>query len=242
MTQNMFPYDSTLSATVQSAPQTINDVLSIMGTIDATCVDGDGLKWFNWLYLQVTQAVEQRVASGGFNDSAWLSQLDIHFAALYFSALGAALGSQPCPECWEAMFAVRNQASIARIQFAFAGMNAHINHDLPFAIVAACQATNTVPEHGTPQYNDYTAVNTTLDGLIDTARQTLNVRLVGGALPDVSHLADLVAAWDIAAFREKAWQNAEGIWDDPAIGRAILESSIDGITAFASRALLVPAP
>jgi hypothetical protein len=49
-------------------------------------MDGDGLKWFNWLYLQVTQAVEARVASGGFADPAWLAQLDVQFAHLYFSA------------------------------------------------------------------------------------------------------------------------------------------------------------
>jgi hypothetical protein len=73
------------------------------------------------------------------------------------------------------MFLRRDEAEIARIQFALAGMNAHINHDLPLAIVATCRHRNTVPQHGTPQYNDYTALNTTLDGLIDTAKKTLNV-------------------------------------------------------------------
>lgn len=238
----MFPYDSTLAATIKTAPETINDVLFKMRAIDGTCVDGDGLKWFNWLYLQVTEAVEQSVGNGVFNDRPWLSQLDVRFASLYFNALGAALSSEPCPKCWEAMFAVRNQPSIARIQFAFAGMNAHINHDLPFAIITTCRDTNTVPHHGTPQYNDYTAVNTILGGLIDSAKQVLNVRLLGDSLPAVSHLGDLIAAWDVAAFREKAWQNAEGLWNDSPIGFGMVKSTIDGITEFASKALLVPVP
>lgn len=50
---------------------------------------------------------------------------------------------------------------------------------------------------GTPQYNDYTSVNPTLDGLIDEAKQQLNVRLPGDPLPAVSHLEDLIATWDL---------------------------------------------
>ncbi len=39
-----------------------------MQVIEATCSDGDGLEWFNWLHLQVIQTVEARVASEGFSD------------------------------------------------------------------------------------------------------------------------------------------------------------------------------
>src|SRR5579863_6509704 len=132
----MFHYDAQLVALAQTATQSIPGVLQVMQTIDATCVDGDGLKWFNGLYLQVTQAVENRVTAGGFNDPAWVAELDIQFASLYFNALYAALTGAPCPGCWQALFSCRNQPSIARIQFALAGMNAHINHDLPLAVVS----------------------------------------------------------------------------------------------------------
>jgi hypothetical protein len=238
----LFPYDAQLAATVQTTPQSIPEVLQVLQTIDATCADGDGLKWFNWLYLSVTQAVENRVAAGGFNDPQWLAGLDMQFAALYFSALHAALTGASCPGSWETLFARRDQVEIARIQFALAGMNAHINHDLPLAIVATCKDANTVPQHWTPQYNDYTALNTTLDGLIDTAKKNLNVRLLGGPLPVVSHLEDLIAAWNFADFREEAWRHAESIWQDFALAADILEGTIETVTAFASEALLVPVP
>jgi hypothetical protein len=198
----MFPYDQAILAAVQNPPQTIPDVVAGLQTIDNLCVVEDGLKWFNWLYLAVTQAVENRVASGGFQDPAWLAQLDIEFARLYFSTVYAAITNANCPGCWAALFAVRNNVQIARIQFALAGMNAHINHDLCLAIEAASKATNTVPQHGTVQYNDYTSVNPVLDSLIDQAKQTLNVRLPGGQLPAVSHLADLIAAWDVSGARK----------------------------------------
>ena len=79
----MFPYDPMLLAAAQSPPQSIANVFQALQTIDTLCADGDGLKWFNWLYLQVTQAVEARVASGGFANPTWLAELDVQFARLY---------------------------------------------------------------------------------------------------------------------------------------------------------------
>jgi hypothetical protein len=238
----MFPYDPALVTALQNPARTISDVLGVLRTVDSTCADKDGLKWFNWLYLTVTQAVETRVNAGGFADAGWLAKLDVQFAGLYFSSLQAALTGAPCPDCWAAVFSLRGNAQIARIQFALAGMNAHINHDLCLAVNATCRATNTVPQHGAIHYRDYTAVNSTLETLIDQAKQTLNVRLPGDPLPAVSHLEDLIAAWDVSAAREKAWQNAESLWNLPPLLRAGLTDTIDGFTAVISKALLVPVP
>src|SRR6185369_15104868 len=120
----LFPYDPALIAATQNPPQTVADVLQTMQIIDAACVEGDGLKWFNRLYLQVTQAVETRIAAGGFSDPAWLAELDVQFGRLYFSALSAHLRGAACPGCWRAMFEVRSNVRLARIQFALAGVNA----------------------------------------------------------------------------------------------------------------------
>ncbi len=240
----MFPYDSSLLASVQTDPQSISDVLQTLQSIETTCVDGDGLKWFNWLYLQVTQAVEARVAGGGFTDPAWLAELDVQFARLYFSALKSSLSGEATPTCWQVLFNSRNQGAIARIQFALAGINAHINHDLPEAIVTTCEVTGTTPDHGGTQYRDYTALNSTLDSLIESAKTTLNVRLLGGTLPPISHLEDTFAAWNVSAARESAWQNAGHLWQLRTV--PLFESSfmdmLDGFTSVISKALLVPVP
>ena len=199
----MFPHDAQLTASTQTPARSTPEVLEIMRTIENSCIDGDGLKWFNWLYLRVTQAVEDRINAGGFTDPRWLADLDVQFANLYFSSLHVSLTGGDSPGCWDAMFERRNQTTVARIQFALAGMNAHINHDLPEAIVATCKAMNTVPQHGTSQYHDYTAINSTLNGLIDTAKKALRVRLLGDPLPPISHLEDTIAAWSLATAREK---------------------------------------
>jgi hypothetical protein len=239
----MFPYDAKIAAAVAVVPHSIDDVVGILQGVDALCADNDGLKWFNWLYLQVTLAVQARVdAAGGFTDPAWVAALDVDFAGFYLGAIHSALTSGAAPGCWQAVFNVRNQPAETRIQFALAGMNAHINHDLPQAVVATCQARGFQPQHGTTQYNDYTALNTTLDGIIDTAKQTLNVRLAGDSVPDVTRLENVVAAWGVAEAREIAWKNAEVLWhirDVPPVSATFLDS-VDATTAVASRALLIP--
>ena len=238
----MFAYDPTLLAAVSSTPHSVADVIRTMQTIEDTCVDGDGLKWFNWLYSAETQAVEARIVSAGFTDPAWLAQLDVQFAQLYFGALASALSGQSTPDCWQVLFARREQIGTARIQFALAGVNAHINHDLPLALVATCQATGTVPQHGTAHYSDYTSLNPTLDSVIDSAKQTLNVRLLGDALPPVSQLEDTIAAWKVSVAREAAWKNAELLWHlraEPELSSGFM-NSLDGLAAVTSKVLLVP--
>jgi hypothetical protein len=240
----MFPYDAALLAAVQAIPQSISDVLQELQAIDRICGEGDGLKWFNRLYGQVTEAVQARVVSGGFNDPAWLAQLDVQFARLYFSALKSFLSGQTASGCWQVFFNSRNQTPIARIQFALAGINAHINHDLPEAIVATCKVIGTSPDHGETHYNDYTKLNSTLDGLIELAKSTLNVRLLGGALPPISNLEDMIAAWNVSAARESAWQNAEHLWlfrPSPQLDSSFMDM-LDGMTTVISKALLVPMP
>ncbi len=239
----MFPYDPMVLDAIEQPPQSIADVLQIMRAIDAICIDGDGLKWFNWLYLQVTEAVETRVVSGEFADPMWIAQLDVRFASLYFGALESALSDEAFPSCWQALFERRNQVATARIQFALAGINAHINHDLPLAIVTTCQVS-AAPQHGGTQYDDYTALNTTLDSIIESAKHTLHVRLLGDPLPPVSHLEDTIAAWSVCAAREAAWQNAELLWHlrtAPPLSATFMDT-LDGLTTVASKTLLVPAP
>jgi uncharacterized protein DUF5995 len=240
----MFPYDSQLLSVLLIAPASVADVMATMRAIDELTVDGDGLKWFNWLYFQVTQAVEARVGSGGFSDPGFLSELDVQFAQLYFNALKNFLSGSALPDCWQSLFAQRDQIALARIQFALAGINAHINHDLPIAIVATCNVESLTPQHGTTQYADYTSLNTNLDSLNSEAKQVLNVRLLGDALPGASQLENTIAGWSVSAAREAAWNNAELVWHlrgESGLTAAFLDT-LDGLTTVVSKTLLVPIP
>src|SRR5258708_1657924 len=108
----MFPYDSDLLAVLASPPQTIGQVIAQLQAIDTLCDDADGLKWFNWLYLAVTESVASLVAANAFHDSAWIATLDVHFATLYFDALRAQLSGAAPPECWKLFLDRRNVAAL----------------------------------------------------------------------------------------------------------------------------------
>jgi hypothetical protein len=54
-------------------PTTIADVLELMQRIDNLLPASDGLKWFNLLYMMVTQKVDSAPTQGSWEDPAWLS-------------------------------------------------------------------------------------------------------------------------------------------------------------------------
>jgi len=120
-------------------------------------------------------------------------------------------------------------------------MNAHIDHDLPMAIVSTCRWANVAPGRGTAQYTDYTAINSVLDGLIDSAKKTLNLTLPGDVLPKVSHVEDMIAGWDLAEFREQAWNTAQCLWPEPAGAQSMRMDVIDTLVAGMNKLLLVRA-
>ena len=66
---------------------TIADVVAAMRAIDAALPANDGVKWFNYLYLRVTEAVQADV--DGWQDRPFLQRFDVVFAKLYFDALAA---------------------------------------------------------------------------------------------------------------------------------------------------------
>ena len=66
---------------------TIAEVVDIMTAIDRELPEGDGIRWFNRLYLQVTRSVRSVVGTSTFRDPAFLERLDVVFANLYFDAL-----------------------------------------------------------------------------------------------------------------------------------------------------------
>ena len=69
--------DDRLAQIITSKPvSAISDVITVMRSLDGLLPAGDGLKWFNLLYLKVTEV---------FNNPS--ERLDVVFASLYFSAL-----------------------------------------------------------------------------------------------------------------------------------------------------------
>src|ERR1700733_2167726 len=130
------PSDAELLAAASTDVVTIDDVIAVMQAIQTAVPDDDGLGWFNRLYLLTTQNIAAGLAAGRFVDPAWTQKLDVVFARYYFRAIVEYLGGSPAtPRAWTPLLAARGSSCVAPIQFACAGMNAHIDRDLSFALV-----------------------------------------------------------------------------------------------------------
>ena len=98
--------------------------------------ESDGVACFTRLYLSVTEGVEQQLGGFAFQDPRFLARLDVVFAGLFFSALDASRSDPSAmPRAWAPLVEARAARGIAPLQFALAGMSAHINRDLPVALV-----------------------------------------------------------------------------------------------------------
>jgi hypothetical protein len=98
----------------------------------------DPRRFFLATYLRTTQAVRAELGAGGFEDWAWVERWDVAFAQFYLDALEADLAHGPVPGPWAAAFAPAGLSGrgVPPLQHVLLGMNAHINYDLPQALLA----------------------------------------------------------------------------------------------------------
>jgi hypothetical protein len=200
----------------------------------------DGLACFNRMYLEVTRQVNSELGQGFYADPAFMTHLDVAFASLYFGAADAAANPATAPLAWRPLMEQRANKGIEPIQFALAGMNAHINHDLPLAVVSTCTALNTSPDVGA-HFADYQKVDQLLDAAEQSIRQTFESAPELAVDHHLSAVNNLIADWTINSARDLAWNNCLLLWavrDDP-IARGLLADSLAASAAMASRLLLV---
>jgi hypothetical protein len=224
------------------ASDSIAAVLARLQSVAAELAVTDGVSRFNRLYLEVTQAVDTGAQGAAFEDPAFLNALDVSFAGLYFNALAAAAAGSALPRCWAPLFAARSDSHIAPIQFALAGMNAHINHDLALALVSTCAGQGITLDTGSAAHRDFIKVNAILATVEAQVKADYLTGLVGVADEVLGRIDDVVAIWSVSEARNAAWTHAQMLW--AVRGNAVLttafEDTLDGTVGFASRGLLVP--
>jgi Family of unknown function (DUF5995) len=219
---------------------TIDEVIARMQSIDAALPATDGVACFNRMYLQVTQGVSGQVQQGSFGDPVFVSQLDVVFANIYFAAVDALSGPPAAwPEAWQPLLAARTTPGIEPIQFALAGMNIHINHDLPLAVVATCADLTTAPNDGS-HHDDYQKVDALLDAAEQSIREAFEPPGVVPVDQHVAAVANVICNWSINAARDVAWDTALALWDvrDHEIATQLLTGALARTVAMVSRGLL----
>jgi hypothetical protein len=224
-----------------AAPGTIADVIAVMQQIDQLLTGNDGLRWFNLLYLMVTQQVDGRPPAGGWKDAQWLTRLDVVFAKLYFAAIAGFLtGSANAPGSWDALFESRFKAGVDRIQFALAGLNAHINHDLALALLQTDDELQLTPSLNSPEHDDYEAVNGLLQSVLPAALQFLATGIVGELAQDTGKIGRFLAIWNVKVARDLAWDFADHLRGLNGLSRTLALTAQDQLTGVIGRSLLLP--
>ncbi|CAM5305594.1 MULTISPECIES: DUF5995 family protein [Streptomyces] len=215
----------------------VDAVLSRMRALDARLPERDGVAVFNRVYLTVTEAVDRHIEAGRFPDARAAITLDVRFAERYLAAVETAEEARRPPACWRPLFQMRRHPGVRPLQFALAGINAHIGHDLALAVVDACRSLGCEP---TDLEDEFDRVGDLLISLEEHIRE----ELMPG--PDLFQIADplthLLGSWSLERARDATWSAARALWALrrlPELAGEFTER-LDAAVGLAGRMLLTP--
>jgi len=180
----------------------IRETASELRAIALSCSDAGG--YFAALYSRVTSQVAASIDSGKFEDGDRMDSFAMTFAARYTQAFRREVRR---PRCWEASWDVAGDSHLLITQHLVLGINAHVNYDLPQAVVEVGRRAGNL-EAVRP---DFDAINdllaTTSHGVVrdlDRASQWVNevAGLGGGRAFNFS----------LRVARSQAWAAAERMY------------------------------
>jgi Family of unknown function (DUF5995) len=164
----------------------------------------DGVAAFNYMYLCVTEEVVRQ--RDRFEAPAFLDRLAVVFSEFYFAAYDAAHADAWVSRAWAPVFEQRHEKGPAPIQFALAGLNAHINNDLAWALLQTWDEFAVAPREGSPEWRDFAAVSDCLERVQGEVRSTLESGLLRWLDRALGRFDDVVANVSIARARHEAWR------------------------------------
>ena len=172
----------------------------------------DGLACFNHLYREITDEVlTQLEGQELFRDPEFLARLDVEFARRYFAAVRADAAGEPVPRSWSVLLDRRADPAIGPMEYAVAGVNAHVNFDLAPAVVRTCTVLGREP--GAGEHADYQAINGIfaqhMSGLRDHYESWLERELDGTV---IDRIMDGAGTLSVVLSRDAAWRRAQHLW------------------------------
>jgi hypothetical protein len=216
----------------------VDAVVSRMRALDAALPEHDGVAVFNRVYLAVTETVDRHIDGGRFPDARAAITLDVRFAERYLAAVAAEAERRP-PACWRPLFQMRRHPGVRPLQFALAGINAHIGHDLALAVVDACRSLGCEPVDLEDEFDR-------VGDLLVSLEERIREDLMPG--PDLLQIADplthLLGSWSLERARDATWSAARALWALrrlPDVAEEFTER-LDAAVGFAGRMLLTPLP
>jgi hypothetical protein len=217
----------------------VDAVISRMRALHAALPERDGVAVFNRVYLTVTEAVDRHIDGGRFADAGAAITLDVRFAERYLEAVERAEDERRPPACWRPLFQMRRHPGVRPLQFALAGINAHIGHDLALAVVDACRSLDCEPVDLEDEFDR-------VGELLVSLEERIREELMPG--PDLLQIADplthLLGSWSLERARDATWSAARALWALrrlPDVAEEFTER-LDAAVGFAGRMMLTPLP
>ncbi|WP_329215506.1 DUF5995 family protein [Streptomyces sp. NBC_01485] len=222
---------------VDTVGPSVDDVLARMHALDATLPPFDGVAVFNRVYLAVTREVDRRIETGRFPDARAAVTLDVRFAQRYLDAVDPLPSDRRPPACWRPLLQFRRHPGVRPLQFAVAGINAHIGHDLALAVVDACRSLGCEPAELEDEFER-------VGDLLVSLEERIREELMPG--PDLLQIADplthLLGSWSLERARDATWTAARALWALrrlPDVAEEFTER-LDTAVGFAGRMMLTP--
>jgi hypothetical protein len=183
--------------------------------------------------------VRAGIRSGSFVDGARMERLVTTFANRYLAAVdatSAAQGGGPA-WVWKVAFDAGARQHTMILQHVLVGMNAHINFDLPLAVIAAASGGKIADLE-----DDFLAINRILADLLDPVQ-----RVIDGFSPLLNILDRVggrndeeLVTFSIKTAREEAWHEATRLAAEPAEQRERSILSLDRRVTLLAQRIIVP--
>ena len=170
-------------------------------------------------YQRTTQAVGQAIEKGSFEDPDWVERWDVAFAELYLTALDNELaGGAHVPRPWRLAFAAA--ADLPPLRHVLLGINAHLNYDLPQALLAVISDADFAdPEQVDRRRRDHERIDSVLSSRV--AAEDGELTAPGGrTLLDrvLTPLNRLGSKRFLREARQKVWHNTLELRDARVAG------------------------
>jgi hypothetical protein len=207
----------------------------------------DPRRYFHATYQRTTIAVAQELKrGGGFADPEWVERWDVAFAELYLDALEDAMAGREPARPWAIAFGA--PAGLPALRHVLLGMNAHINYDLPQALVAVITDEQfDDPALRARREADHRAIDTVLASRVAAEDDELTAISGPGTLLDrlLRPFNRLGTQRFLREAREKVWANAIALnqarRQGPDAYRTVLVQ-LEELSAAKVAALMAPGP
>ncbi|MFE1383105.1 DUF5995 family protein [Streptomyces sp. NPDC058740] len=185
----------------------VDPVVDRMRSFRAAWHPADGVAVFNRVYLTVTEEIGHAIEAGTFADRRAAATLDVRFAQRYLAVVEAVAAGARAPACWRPLFHYRRHPGVRPLQFALAGINAHIGHDLALAVVDTCRTLECAPADLEDEFDR-------VGDILVLLEERIREELMPG--PDLLEVADplthLLGCWSLDRARDGAWLAARSLW------------------------------